>query len=384
MMFLDSAAVPFLTLIGLGILALLVSAFLKALIDRRIEQARQRMDDDERRAHTGEHTAEPFWLRYGEAFKRSIQTLAWTLVGLGVLNLISYALLQLSQNMARGRQEAALIQFSSDVERLSFFIKQGADIMLKIMVIVVIGVWVARFFQGAVRGVLRGGLNDRRLNSHPRLEARRATLMTTAGYVINVLVFVLCALMALQQIGVSVAPLLATAGVASVAIGFGAQSLVRDLFAGFFILFEDQFAVGDVISIEGRTGTVEYMTLRLTKVRLGDGSLLMIPNGEIKKIENATSGFSQIDFKISVVVGTQIEMALSLLAGELSRLVADFKDDVVSSPELLGVDTIKNSTIILRARVRTRPGKHFPLERELNQRVVARFMQANIQLPPNA
>jgi small conductance mechanosensitive channel len=208
--------------------------------------------------------------------------------------------------------------------------------------------------------------------------------MTTAGYVINVLVFVLCALMALQQIGVSVAPLLATAGVASVAIGFGAQSLVRDLFAGFFILFEDQFAVGDVISIEGRTGTVEYMTLRLTKVRLGDGSLLMIPNGEIKKIENATSGFSQIDFKISVVVGTQIEMALSLLAGELSRLVADFKDDVVSSPELLGVDTIKNSTIILRARVRTRPGKHFPLERELNQRVVARFMQANIQLPPNA
>ncbi|MBM3381938.1 MAG: mechanosensitive ion channel family protein [Betaproteobacteria bacterium] len=382
-MFLDSAAVPFLTFIGLGIIALFVSALLRRIVEHRIEHARQSMVAAELHAQEGQHTPEPFWLRYGEAIKRSIQTLAWTLVGLGVLNLISYAFQQLAQNLSRDRQDSVRLQFASDVEKFSFFIKQGADVMLKIMIIVVIGVWIARFFQGAVRSLLRGGLNERLLNSHPRLEARRATLMTTAGYVVNVVVFVLCALMALQQIGVSVAPLLATAGVASVAIGFGAQSLVRDLFAGFFILFEDQFAVGDVVTIEGRTGTVEYMTLRLTKIRLGDGSLLMIPNGEIKKIENATSGFSQIDFKIVVVVGAQVDLVLSLLAGELSRLAADFKDDIVANPELLGVDTIKNSTITVRARVRTRPGRHFPLERELNQRVVARFLQANIQLPPN-
>ncbi len=382
-MFVEHAAVPFLTLIGLGIVALIVSAFLKTLVDRRIERARQQMHEHECRVDGDERTPEPFWLRYGEAIKRSIQTLAWTLVGLGGLNLISYAIQQLSQNLARGSQDAMLTQFASDVEKLSFFIKQGADIMLKIMVIVVIGVWVARFFQGAVRGLLRGGLNNLHSGSHPRLDARRTTLMTTSGYVINVVVLVLCALMALQQFGVSVAPILATAGVASVAVGFGAQSLVRDLLAGFFILFEDQFAVGDVITIEGRTGTVEYMTLRLTKIRLGDGSLLMIPNGEIKKIENATSGFSQIDFKISVVAGTQLEPALSLLAAEMSRLAADFKEDVVSNPELLGVDAIKNSIITLRARVRTRPGKHFPLERELNQRVVARFLAAGVQLPPN-
>ena len=109
----------------------------------------------------------------------------------------------------------------------------------------------------------------------------------------------------------------------------------------------------------------------------------MIPNGEIKRIENSTSGFSQIDYRISVVIGTQIEAACSLLSAELSRLARDFPFEIMSSPELLGVENIKNSSVVLRARVQTRPGQQWILERELNQRVISKFVDAQIQLPPN-
>ena len=381
-MVLDAAAVPFLTLIALGIISLVVAFFLRALVDRRIELARREHESLESTSPGVRH-GEPFWLRYGEPVKRSIQSLAWTLVGLGVLNLVSYALVELAERFAKHRDGTVTARMADDLEKLSFFIKQGADIILRIVILAVVGVWVARFFHGAMRGLLNGSLAGTKFESHPRSKARTETLLTTSGYVINVAVFVVCALMALQMLGVSVAPLLATAGVASVAIGFGAQSLVRDVLAGFFILFEDQFAVGDVITIEGRSGTVESLSLRLTKIRLGDGSLLMIPNGEIKRIENSTSGFSQIDYRISVVIGTQIEAACSLLSAELSRLARDFPFEIISSPELLGVENIKNSSVVLRARVKTRPGQQWILERELNQRVISKFVDAQIQLPPN-
>lgn len=384
---LDASAVPFLVLIALGIMALLVSFFLRALVDRRIQGARKVLEEAESTGSPGTNSEvrpESFWLRYGETIKRSIQSLAWTLVGLGVLNFVSYALIELAERFAKHRDGSMTSKMVDDIEKLSFYIKQGADVMLRIVVIVVAGVWVARFFHGAMRGLLLGGLGAGRAESHSRIKARTETLLTSSGYVINVVVFIICALMGLQMLGVSVAPLLATAGVASVAIGFGAQSLVRDLLAGFFILFEDQFAVGDVISIEGRSGTVESLTLRLTKIRLGDGSLLMIPNGEIKRIENSTSGFSQIDYRVSIVVGEQIQAARTILSAELSRLAKDFPNVVIAPPELLGLDIIKNSSVTLRARVRTRPGQQWILERELNQRVLTSFIESNIQLPPNS
>lgn len=382
-MAIDVAAVPFLSLIALGISALFVAFFLRVLVDRRIALA-QREHESLESTSPGVRRSEPFWLRYGEPVKRSIQSLAWSMVGLGVLNLISYALVDVAERFAKHRDGTMTAQMADDLGRLSFFIKQGADIMLRLVIVAVVGVWVARFFQGAMRGLLNGSLAGSKLESHPRSKARTETLFTTSGYVINVAVFVVCTLMALQMLGVSVAPLLATAGVASVAIGFGAQSLVRDMLAGFFILFEDQFAVGDVITIEGRSGTVESLSLRLTKVRLVDGSLLMIANGEIKRIENSTSGFSQIDYRISVVFGSQIEAACSLLSAELSRLAKDFPYEIISSPELLGVENIKNSSVVLRARVRTRPGEQWILERELNKRVISVFVEAQIQLPINS
>lgn len=378
---LDVAAVPFLTLIALGIVALTISVFLRALVDRRIELARRLLESQQQADR--DLAIEPFWLRYGEAVKGSIQSLAWTLVGLGLLNLISYGLVELAEQFAAQRDGSFPNRIADDIQRLSLWIKQGADLLLRIVVVAVAGVWVARFFHGAMRGLLNGGVASRALHAHPRSKARTETLLTTSGYVINVSVFIVCLLMCLQMLGVSVAPLLATAGVASVAIGFGAQSLVRDLLAGFFILFEDQFAVGDVVTIDARSGTVENLTLRCTKLRLSDGSLLVVPNGEIKRIENLTSGFSQIDYRIAVIFGPQVETAIQIVTEQVMLIAKDFSADVISVPEVLGIDSIKDSTVVLRARIKTKPARQFSIERELNRRIVAKFLDSQISLPAN-
>ncbi len=375
----DSAAIPFLIMIALGILALTLSVFLRSLVDRRMELARRERDSFQEHDH--QMSTSSFWLRYGEAVKRSIQSLAWTLVGLGLLNLVSYALSELAENLQTQKDGTLPARLSVEVQKMSLWIKQGADILLKIVILIIAGVWVARFFHSAVRGLLNGDVASRTLNTHPRMKIRTDTLLTTSGYVINITVFIICMLMGLQMLGVSVAPLLATAGVASVAIGFGAQSLVRDFLAGFFILFEDQFAVGDVITIDGRTGTVERLTLRSTKLRLSDGSLLVIPNGEIKKIENATSGFSQIDYKISVLYGVQVDAARHILAEQVQSLVRDFQHDVLAAPEILGIDSVKDSAVILRAKIKTAAGRQYVLERELHSRVLGKFIEAQIVLP---
>ncbi len=378
-------AVPFLIMLAIGILALMVSVFFRSLVDRRMDLARR--ESEILRGQADAHEApeqmgmNSFWLRYGEAVKRSIQTLAWMFIGLGMLNFVSYALIEISEQLKTSKDIWFPERVADELKKVSLWIKQGADLLLKIAVIALAGIWIARFFKSALRGLLNGDVAGKALQHSPRMKIRSETLLNTIGYVVNIFVFIVCLLMSLQMIGVTLAPLLATAGVASVAIGFGAQSMVRDLLAGFFILLEDQFAVGDVVSIEGRSGTVEALTLRSTKLRLSDGSLLVVPNGEIKKIENATSGFSQIDFKISVVYGQQVEQALSIVSEQMHLLASEHHKDILAQPEFLGVDSVKDSSVVLRARVKTVAGRQYALERELFLRVIRRFLESGVVLP---
>lgn len=383
-MVLDSAAVPFLSLLGLGIVALTVSVFLNALVDRKMELARREIETERAESGDGEQRIEPFWIRFGEPIKKSIQSLAWTLAGLGLLNFVSYGLLQAAEKFALQKSGSIPATIADDIQKLSLWVKQGADILLRIVFVVLTGIWVARFLQGGIRGLIQGShsANLRALN--PRIRMRTETLLSTSANIINIAVVIFCLMVVLQMVGVSVAPLLATAGVASVAVGFGAQSLIRDVLSGFFILFEDQFAVGDVVTIDSRTGTVESLTLRCTRLRLSDGTLLVVPNGEIKRIENSTSGFSQIDFRVSILYGTQLDRALDLLTEQIQQIAKEYAQDILSTPEILGVESIKDSKVVLRAKIKTKPGRQFALERALNHRVLRKFIEAEIQLPSSA
>jgi small conductance mechanosensitive channel len=378
-------AVPFLVMIAVGIIALMLSVFLRSLVERRMDLARRESEiangHDDSDASSGEVRRHSFWLRYGEAVKRSIQSLAWMFFGLGALNFVSFGLLELSDTFKSNKDLRFPGGVAEELQKISLWIKQGADVLLKIAVIAVAGIWIARFFQSAMRGLVNGDVASRALHASPRMKIRSETLLNTSGYVVNIFVFVVCFLMSLQILGVTLAPLLATAGVASVAIGFGAQTMVRDLLAGFFILLEDQFAVGDVVTIDAKSGTVEKLTLRSTKLRLSDGSLLVIPNGEIKKIENATSGFSQVDFKIAVLYGSQIDKANAIVVEQMQLMVAEHHKDILASPEFLGIDSVKDSAVFLKARVKTVAGRQYALERELNLRVLRRFIEEEIALP---
>ncbi len=240
--------------------------------------------------------------------------------------------------------------------------------------------WGARFLQDSLAVLLE---RAHRGDKSTRTRLRLGTLNSAGSYLINALLLLVLGLSGAQTLGLDVAPLLATAGVASVAIGFGAQSLVRDLLAGFFILLEDQFAVGDVVSIEGRAaGQVEGINLRITRLRGSDGALYIVPNGEIKWLKNMTSVWSRVDFRISIDARSDVDRALQVLAEEVDGLRSShLHEDLSGEAETLGIDKIQDNSVTLRVGLKTRPGRQWDVERELNRRILKRLVSEQFQFP---
>ena len=189
-------------------------------------------------------------------------------------------------------------------------------------------------------------------------------------------------LMALSELGYSVTPVAALAGLASLALGFGAQNLVRDLINGFFIVFEDQYVVGDTIRIGETLGRVEHLTLRRTVVRDLQGGLVTIANGEIRQAGNLSRDWSQLF--VDVCIGTQetLDAALAVLEKACAELRADaaWSAALVDGPRVLGVESLTLAGATLRVQVRALPTRQDDIARELRRRIQARFAQEQISL----
>jgi small conductance mechanosensitive channel len=172
-------------------------------------------------------------------------------------------------------------------------------------------------------------------------------------------------------VGVNLAPLLASAGIAGVAIGLAAQNIVKDVLNGTLILVEDQFNVGDVVTVAGLTGTVEAMTLRKTTVRGGDGTLYVVPNSQITTVANQSADFSVATINISVDFSADPNKVLEILTSIASdiRNSPDFKDLFVADPQILGVDALKGSQLIFPVVFKTKAQKQFAPMREFQRRV---------------
>ncbi|MFH1873932.1 MAG: mechanosensitive ion channel family protein [Pseudomonadota bacterium] len=214
-----------------------------------------------------------------------------------------------------------------------------------------------------------------------RGQQRINTLNHIFRYAFTVFIGLIAALMLLENFGIDFKAILATVGVASLAIGFGAQSLVKDIVSGVFILIEDQFAVGDVAIINGEGGFVERMTLRITQLRNTEGTLITIPNGTIEMVKNLTSEWSRVDYKIGVAYSTDLDHALEVLMDEATKLKADMPEEINDEPERLGVDDFGDSAITLRIFIKTKPLKQWVVKRELNRRVHKRFEKEGIEIP---
>lgn len=206
---------------------------------------------------------------------------------------------------------------------------------------------------------------------------------TLVGIVRNtgtVIILVFLALQVLSSFGIDLGPLLASAGIAGVAIGLAAQNIVKDVLNGTLILVEDQFNIGNVVTVAGLTGTVEAMTLRKTIVRAGDGTLYVIPNSQITTVANQSVGFSVVTIPISVDFSADPKQVLEIL-NEVAMGVRNdpqFKDLFLSDPQILGVDALKGSQLMFPVVFKTRAQQQFGPVREFQRRVRIAFGEHKI------
>jgi len=189
--------------------------------------------------------------------------------------------------------------------------------------------------------------------------------------------------MILSEGGVDLKPLLVAAGLGGLAVGFGAQSLVKDLIAGFFILWEDSVRIGDVVEVAGVAGLVEEVELRTIKLRDVSGNLHVVPNGVIDKVKNLTKDYSYSVFDIGVAYREDPDDVMEVLqeiAGDVQR-DSRFAHDILEPLEMLGVDQFKDSAVMIKCRIKTEPHKQWRVGREMNRRIRNTFKAKGIEIP---
>ena len=235
---------------------------------------------------------------------------------------------------------------------------------------------------GFVRRIGRGIVN--RLSvKEPEQAERYVTLWTVLRKVASLVIGVLVVLFGFTVWGVSITPFLALGTVFAAALGFGAQDLVKDFLSGFFILAEDQFHLGDTVTIAGATGTVEDIQLRVTVLRDMEGNVHYVPNGQIDVASNFTSKYSQPVIDVGIAYESDVDHAIEVLTDELGALAADaeFGQWITEEPEVLGVNKLEDSAVVLRARLTTTAEQRWLVRREALRRIKIRFDAEGISIP---
>lgn len=244
--------------------------------------------------------------------------------------------------------------------------------------------------QGLLRRIIRRIKENvlevmRRHASGSELEMtkRADTLASIISKALTVALWFTALMSALRQLGFDLAPILAGAGVAGVALGFGAQSLVRDVISGFFLLIENQIRVNDVCILNGTAGLVEEINLRTTVLRSADGVVHIFPNGSITSISNMTREFSFYVFDVGVAYKEDTDRVAQVLRdiGAEIREEEAFKDAILEPLEVLGVDKFADSAVVVKARIKTQPLQQWRVGREINRRIKKKFDELGIEIP---
>ena len=238
---------------------------------------------------------------------------------------------------------------------------------------------IDRVADGIVSGRAGLGPLEDRLPSTLILTARREQRARTTASVLKSLttatIGVVAGLMILDQLGIATGPLLASAGIVGVAVGFGAQTLVRDVISGLFMLVEDQYGVGDVVDLGDASGVVEAVGLRVTRVRDVDGTVWYIRNGEVLRVGNRSQGWARAVMDVGIAYGEDVARAEDLLLDVAKKLKDDeqFGALVLEEPEMWGVESVTADGVVLRLVVKTQPLQQWAVARELRRRIKERF-----------
>jgi small-conductance mechanosensitive channel len=255
---------------------------------------------------------------------------------------------------------------------------------LKIVAILAVALVITRIASRACRRFVVGvhRRSPLLLNS-PRAEQRASTVGDVLASFVRGAIWSVALLMVLSQVGLDLAPLLAGAGIAGVAIGFGAQSLVKDFLSGLFILLEDQYGVGDTVILMETTGIVEDVTLRVTRVRSVDGTVWYIPNGELRKVGNASMEWTRAIVDVLVPYDADLAKVQAAIRAAASDLAADpeWADDLLEEPEVWGVHATSPEGRTVRVVAKAAPSRQPAVARELRGRITERFRTEGLPLP---
>jgi moderate conductance mechanosensitive channel len=258
---------------------------------------------------------------------------------------------------------------------------------IPILVVLVAAIVLSVLARLAVRRMERRIMGEGQITEEQRNLQRAATLTQALSYTVQVTIWTIALLLILGNVGVNLGPLLAGAGIAGVALGFGAQSLVRDFLSGFFILLEDQYGVGDLVDVIAAggmvTGKVETLSLRTTSIRAFDGTLHIVPNGNIQIIGNKSRGWARAIIDVGVAYGEDVEKVKEVLEELFGELAQDeeLAQAFLETPRVLGVERLGEYDVVLRVVAETAPSARIRLERELRRRIKLRFDERGIESP---
>jgi len=261
------------------------------------------------------------------------------------------------------------------------------DKPLKILIVIIVAAILSRILGRLARRAVEtmAGITPVRRAS-ARADQRARTLAAVTGSVVRIVVWTTAGLTIFGVLGISLGPLIAGASIVGVALGFGAQALVRDFLSGFFILVEDQYGVGDSVNVGGAKGTVEEVTLRVTRMRADDGNVWFVPNGEIRKVANATMGWQRALIDILLPLDVDLDRALSAMTEECDAMRHDpaWAAEIVEGPQVLGVDAMSADGLTIRVTARTEPKRQDAFARSLRARIASRLRRDGIALakPP--
>ncbi len=351
---------PYVLLAGVAV------SFLLIVLRRRLRKQRKALEEISDRVdpHGTRGTPEAKSLRS----RRAIVSGAWWLVALALIATWTSIALWLLSILPSTRVFA--FELSSRFYRIAalWLIVALVDRLLSLIIVRVTDAWEAKLF-----------INP---DERARMELRRPTLARAADNLKFIVLWVIAIGWTLGILSVSPTSVLTIGAVAAFALSFAAQSLIKDYLNGFLILAEDQFAIGDRVTMSGITGTVEDLTLRITQVRADDGRLVTIPNSSITTVENATRSWSRIDFRVAISVASNVEKSIVVLQTALDGVASDpqWRAAILEPPQVLGVDAVSHAGVVLRAWIRTLPSEKAAIEREINRRVGDAFHAAGIEI----
>lgn len=263
---------------------------------------------------------------------------------------------------------------------MPWFLSHGLKIIL-----ILVGAWLinrfARMFISKLAKKFVG--QTYKIRDGQAQEKRAKTLESVLGSALSVLIWLMTGLMIISEFGVNIGPLLAIAGVAGIAFGFGGQYLIRDLISGLFIILEDQYRVGDVACVADTCGLVEDINLRRTILRDLDGVVHYIPNGEITKASNLSKQFSRVNLNIGVSYSSDLEKVIRVVNKVGQEIAKDPKwaKDILKPPRFLRVDDFADSAITIKILGDTKPLRQWDVTGELRKRLKIAFDKAGIEIP---